>query len=98
MYISDCYKCIEFVGSSRWVTQCDGCYGLDDWGSIPSKGRDSFLATAAIPAVGSTQPPIQLVPWGLSLRINRAGRDADHSLPSSAELKNEWSMPLHNTS
>jgi hypothetical protein len=43
------------------------------------------------PAVGPTQLPIQRVTWALSLEANRPGREADHSLPSSAEIKNAWS-------
>jgi hypothetical protein len=46
----------------------------------------SFLA-----ALGPTQPPIQWVPGALSLGVKRPGREADHSLPSSAEVKNVWS-------
>jgi hypothetical protein len=34
-----------------------------------------------------TQPPIQWVPGALSPRAKRPGREADHSLPSSAEVK-----------
>jgi hypothetical protein len=41
--------------------------------------------------VGPTQPPIQWVPGVLSLRVKRPGREADHSPPSSAEVKNAWS-------
>jgi hypothetical protein len=38
-------------------------------------------------ALGPTQPPIQWVPGALSLRVKRLGRKADHSPPSSAEVK-----------
>jgi hypothetical protein len=38
-----------------------------------------------------TQPPIQWVPGALSLGVKRLGREADHSPPSSAEVKNAWS-------
>jgi hypothetical protein len=41
-------------------------------------------------ALGPTQPPIQWVPEALSLGVKRLGREADHSPPSSAEVKNEW--------
>jgi hypothetical protein len=34
---------------------------------------------------------IQWVPGPLSLGIKRPGREADHSPPSSAEVKNTWS-------
>jgi len=36
-------------------------------------------------------PPIQWVPGALSLGVKRSGREADHSPPSSAEVKNAWS-------
>jgi hypothetical protein len=41
--------------------------------------------------LGPNQPPIQWVPGALSLWVKRPGREADHSLPSSAEVKNAWS-------
>jgi hypothetical protein len=34
---------------------------------------------------------IQWVPGALSLGLKRPGREADHSPPSSAEVKNAWS-------
>jgi hypothetical protein len=42
-------------------------------------------------ALRPTQPPIQCVRGALSLGVKRPGRDADHSSPSSAEVKNAWS-------
>ena len=42
------------------------------------------------PASGPTQPPVQWVP-GLSRGQRRPGRDADHTPPSSAEVKKELS-------
>jgi hypothetical protein len=42
-------------------------------------------------ALGPTQPPIQWVPGALFLGVKRPGRETDHSLPSGAEVKNEWS-------
>jgi hypothetical protein len=38
-------------------------------------------------ALGPTQPPIQWVPGALSLGVKRPRREADHSPPSSAEVK-----------
>jgi hypothetical protein len=49
-----------------------------------------IFTTASRSAVGSTQPPIQRVPWTLSRGVRREGREADHSSPSSAEVKNVW--------
>jgi hypothetical protein len=46
-------------------------------------------------ALGPTQPPIQWVPWALSLGVKRPGREADHSPPSSAEVKECVELYLH---
>jgi hypothetical protein len=45
-----------------------------------------LLATASRPALGLTQPSVKLVPG-----VERPRREADHSRPSSAEVKNAWS-------
>jgi hypothetical protein len=41
----------------------------------------------------SVQPPIQWVPGAISLGIMRPGREADHSPPSNAEMKNGGAIP-----
>jgi hypothetical protein len=46
-----------------------------------------LFSTVSRPTLGPTQPPIQWVWWSLSLGIKRQGREADHSPPSSAEVK-----------
>jgi hypothetical protein len=65
-------------------------YGLDDRGSrvrFPA-GLGIFLfTTASRTAPGLTHLPIQWVPGALSLEVKRPGREADHSPPSSAEVK-----------
>jgi hypothetical protein len=63
-------------------------YGLDSECSVPGKGKIFLFSTAARPALGPTQPPIQWVLGDLSLGIKRQGREADRSPPSSAEGKN----------
>jgi hypothetical protein len=50
-----------------------------------------FLTTASRTTPGPTWPPIQWVPGALSLGVKRLGREADHSPPSSFEVKNAWS-------
>jgi hypothetical protein len=50
-----------------------------------------LFTTASRTALGPTQPPIQWVPGALSLGVKRQDREADHSHPSSAEVKNAWS-------
>jgi hypothetical protein len=59
-------------------------------GSIPGGGGGlgiSLFITASRTALGPTQPPIQWVPGTLSLGVKRPAREADHSPPSSAEVK-----------
>jgi hypothetical protein len=54
------------------------------------RGLGIFLFTTATrTALVLTQPPIQWVPGALSLGVKRPRREADHSPPSSAEVK-EW--------
>jgi hypothetical protein len=68
-------------------------YGLDDrvLGFDHRLELGIFLfATVSRTALGTTQPPIQLVPRTLPLEVKLPGREADHSPPSSAEFKNVW--------
>jgi hypothetical protein len=63
-------------------------YGLDDRGvgvRVPVGSPKSSR-----PALGSTQPHIQWVPGALSPGVRRQGREADHSPPTSAEVKKMW--------
>jgi hypothetical protein len=62
-------------------------YRLDGRGSIPGRGKISFSSGRP------THPSIQWVPGAISLRVYRPGREADHSLPSSAEVKNSGVIP-----
>jgi len=50
-----------------------------------------LVTTASRPALGPTLPPIHWVPGALSPAVKRPGREADHSPPSSAEVKDAWS-------
>jgi len=61
-------------------------------GAFVYKELEIYLfITFSTPALGPTQPPTQWVPGALSLWIKRPGREADHSPPSSAKVKNAWS-------
>jgi hypothetical protein len=51
----------------------------------------------SLTALGPTHPPIQWVPGALSLGVKRQGREADHSRPSSAEVKEWVELYLHST-
>jgi hypothetical protein len=67
-------------------------YGLDNRGSISGRGNDGIFlfTTPSRPALGPTQPPNQWVPRALTPRVKRLLREADHSPPSTAEVKNVW--------
>jgi hypothetical protein len=68
-----------------------GVLGLDS-----RRGLGIFLfTTTSRTALGPTQPPIQRVPGALSLGVKRPGREADHWLPSSAEVKEWVELCLH---
>jgi hypothetical protein len=72
-------------------------YGLGDRGSrvrFLAGGLGIFLfTTVSRPALGPNQPPIQWVLGVLSLGAMWPGREADHSPPSSAEVKMRGSTP-----
>jgi hypothetical protein len=73
-------------------------YGLDDRGSRVrfSVGAGNFsFTTASRTALGPTQPPIKLVRGALSVGVERSCRKADHSHPSSAEVKERVELYLH---
>jgi hypothetical protein len=68
------------------------------WSSIPGRGQGIFLfTTASKPALGPTQPLIQYVPGALSPGVKRTEREADHSPPSSVEVKEHVDLHLHFT-
>jgi hypothetical protein len=60
-----------------------GILGFDS-----EQGLEIFLfTTMSRMALGPIQSPIQWVPRALSLGVKRLGREADHSPPSSAKVK-----------
>jgi hypothetical protein len=70
-------------------------YGLDDRGVAVrvSVGENFLLSTSSRPALGPTQPPTKWIPGSLFPGVKRTGCEADHSLPTSAAVKNtsSWS-------
>jgi hypothetical protein len=58
--------------------------------SSPGRVKNFLFSTSSRPVPGSTQPPIQWVPGALSPGVKRPGREADHSPPTTAEVKNTW--------
>jgi hypothetical protein len=67
-------------------------YTLDSQGSIPERGMKSFSSPASRPAPGPPYPNDN--GGGGSFPVGKAaGREADHSPPSSAEVKNNGVIP-----
>jgi hypothetical protein len=69
-------------------------YWLDDRGvGVPSPGgvKNFLFSTSFRPDVGS-KPPIQCVPGTLSPGVKLPRHEADHSPPTSAEVKKTWSI------
>jgi hypothetical protein len=78
------YRSLQCNGRSR--DSADGIatgYGIHS--SSAGKVKNFLSSTTSKPALGSTQPPIQWV-----LGVKRPGREADHSPPTSAEVKKIW--------
>jgi hypothetical protein len=66
--------------------------------SSPDRVKNFFFSTSSRQVLGSTQPPIQWVPWDLCPGVKLPGREADHSPPASAKVKQMWSVyPLSHT-
>jgi hypothetical protein len=81
---------VKLYGIAQWYTALG--YVMDDRGFESRQRLGIFLfTTASRPALERTQIPIQWVPRALSLGAKRPGREADHSPPSSAEVKKSWS-------
>jgi hypothetical protein len=86
------WRAVETITSNF----CRKCYGLvlgfdSRWG----RGLGIFLfTTVSTTALVPTQPPIQWVPGAVSLGIKRPGREADHSVPPNADVKERLELYL----
>jgi hypothetical protein len=61
--------------------------------SIARKSKKYLFSAASRPSGGSIQPPVQWVPGAFSPGIKRQRRESDHSILSSAEVKNGGAIP-----
>jgi hypothetical protein len=81
---------------SSWSQNPDPYWMIEVLGFDSRRGLWIFLfTTASSRALGPTQPPIQRVPGALSQGVKRLVREADHSPPSSAEVKECVELYLH---
>jgi hypothetical protein len=67
---------------------------LDGRGSIPGRGKVFLFSVVFRPALGSTQPPVQWALGALPPGVKRPWHEANHELPSSAEVKNGGAIHL----
>jgi hypothetical protein len=63
-------------------------YGLDGRDSIPDRGKIFLFSIASRPPLRLTHSLIQWVRQAISPEVERPEHEADHSPPSSAEVKN----------
>jgi hypothetical protein len=75
-----------------WVGTAIG-YEVDGRGSIPGRSKRFPFLHSFYNGSGPTLTLIQWVPGTLSRVVNRQGREAERSPPSSAELKNGGAVP-----
>jgi hypothetical protein len=72
-----------YFSPKRWAMGWTiGVLGFDS-----RRGLGIILITVSRTVLGPTQPPMQGVPGALSLVVKRPMREADHSYPSNAEVK-----------
>jgi hypothetical protein len=78
---------------SSVVQRCVTGWTIEEFDS--RQGLGILFTIVSRPALGPTQPPIQWVQGALSLGVKLLGREADHSPPSSAEVKECVELYLH---
>jgi hypothetical protein len=74
-----------------WLSPYSECIRAGEprgWSSSSGGGKNFHFSMSSRPALGSTQPPIQLVPVALCPEVKRPGRKTDHTPPTSAEIEN----------
>jgi hypothetical protein len=66
---------------------------LDGWSLFAGRHTIFIFSIAFRPLVGSTQPHFQWVPGAVSPAVKRQNCEADHSPPSTEEVKNGGATP-----
>jgi hypothetical protein len=82
-HLNNCYALTESRNSgnqySEWLSKGRS--------SSPGGSRNFNFCMSSWPSLGPTQTPIQYVPGAFSPGLKRQGREADHSPPTSLEVK-----------
>jgi hypothetical protein len=81
------------LGESGYLSRCSDALRAGRPGFNYRQGKIFLFYTASSPALGPTQPHIQSERGAISPGAKRPGREADHSPPSSAEVKNGGAIP-----
>jgi hypothetical protein len=82
--ISGSQDSVVGIATGLWVGRPKGR------SSSPGMVKNFLFSTSSIPALGPTKNPIQWVPGAFSLGVKRPGSKADHTPPTSAEVKKMW--------
>jgi hypothetical protein len=88
--------CVKISTFSFWAAIAQSVYRrAKGWtGSISHRGKIFLFYATSRPALRPIQPLIRWVPRAISMGVEGPGREADHSPPSSAEVKNGGAVPL----
>jgi hypothetical protein len=87
------YQNVVFICHSHISVGIKTDYGLEGRLSNRGRGKIFLFSTASRSALGPNQPPVQWVSGAVSPEVKRPGLEADHSPPSSAEVKNGEAIP-----
>jgi hypothetical protein len=87
------YNTVDCIGLMLRVGLAQTGYGLEFRGLIPGRGKIFLFSIAAVPSLRPTQPRIQWVQGTVFPAVKWQGREADHSPPFSAEVKNGGAVP-----
>jgi hypothetical protein len=68
-------------------------YRLDSRGLIPGRGKRFSVFHSVQTGSGTHPASYTMFTWALSMGVKWPGREADHSPPSSAEVKNGGAIP-----
>jgi hypothetical protein len=77
-------------GQHSWHSDWLRAGWLGGWSSSPSGGKIFHFSMLSRPPLGLTQHPIQWALETLSPEVKRQEHEADHSPPTSAEVKKTW--------
>jgi hypothetical protein len=82
-----------YIQESAWLSRYSDGLRTGRPGFDSRHGKIFPFSTASRPAVGPSQPPIQWVQRAVYPGVKRPACEADHSPPSSADVRNGGAIP-----